>query len=848
MRFWIIRKLTAPIRRLAVPAWSLLMLKSDTKGTIKEARNILSQIQLPDSNNLDSRNIGNSRSELDLSVGIVVPAFQAEEFLDDCLKSIATQSFSQWRCYIVDDASTDRTSEIASNWERRDNRFRLITHGKNGGLSAARNTGLRETIEPLVTFLDADDVLVANSLLKRVRVMGKYWEDRQVAGSWAPTPQVPERMPFKFIKIYGKRRITSKVVDFPSSLGECPFNAHAGLFRTELLRLIGGFDESMKKGAEDWDLWQRVLRHGYIFRPASGISGLYRQRKKSMVRNDSIGHLNEANLLLSNASLHASIINGLSVDPRAALPVGELSDAEVRLKRAATYAGINYASSKGLVLPTDEIFSDLLRPMTLSQIDRFNTSHWAAAGIRRGLGLGYASAFLKSEDEKKISAISKYISKILHEIVLALPVRSSGSDMETVNYDPCKEKVDYLLLAERASDVVRLKDIATKIKTTGKSVAYLNIDVVKGDEGTGLWGSEEYSGFSFNELSFGRVAARSLVAIRPFGPVTLGIIEHFQKNMDVIILDGFGEELELECNAGSSLKSDIQVDLIPSSDIKGSLFPAMNTTNSSRLSSNYGRLFVKEEGKLHKPSIHALENLHNKHAGETVVIIGNGPSLNETPIEELGGVSTFGVNGIFYASDRLPDLLSYYVVEDSSVFHENLEKIKSFEAGCKLFPTNYLDSFSDEEISDEVIFFRMNGGFYGRKTGTLCHPRFSLDPRQRLYCGQSVTIINLQLAYWMGFQRVILIGMDFSYQIPEDADREGDIITSNSDDVNHFHPDYFGKGKTWKDPKLDRVLINYRLAGEMYKADGREIINSTIGGNLNLFPRLDLLKALGRGN
>ena len=67
---------------------------------------------------------------------------------------------------------------------------------------------------------------------------------------------------------------------------------------------------------------------------------------------------------------------------------------------------------------------------------------------------------------------------------------------------------------------------------------------------------------------------------------------------------------------------------------------------------------------------------------------------------------------------------------------------------------------------------------------------------------------------------------------------------SNSDDPNHFHPDYFGKGKTWKDPKLDRVLLNYRLAHDVYRATGREIVNATVGGNLDVFPRLDLAAAL----
>ena len=70
------------------------------------------------------------------------------------------------------------------------------------------------------------------------------------------------------------------------------------------------------------------------------------------------------------------------------------------------------------------------------------------------------------------------------------------------------------------------------------------------------------------------------------------------------------------------------------------------------------------------------------------------------------------------------------------------------------------------------------------------------------------------------------------------------VILSQSDDPNHFDPRYFGAGKTWHDPKLDRVLVNYRLAGEVYRAAGREIVNATVGGRLEVFPRLDLRSAL----
>ena len=229
------------------------------------------------------------------------------------------------------------------------------------------------------------------------------------------------------------------------------------------------------------------------------------------------------------------------------------------------------------------------------------------------------------------------------------------------------------------------------------------------------------------------------------------------------------------------------------------------------------------------------------------MIIGNGPSLNEVDLGLFEDVSTIGVNGIFYATERLARPLSYYVVEDSSFFRENLDRIHRVEAGLKLFPTNYRTAYLDHKAADKsesLAFFRMNAGFYGRGTDTECLPRFSFDPVQRLYCGQSVTMINFQLAHWMGFQKILLVGMDFSYVIPEDAPRKGDVITSLTDDANHFHKDYFGAGKTWKDPKLDRVLLNYRLAKDVFEATGRSIINCTEGGRLEEFPRMRIEEAL----
>jgi hypothetical protein len=134
----------------------------------------------------------------------------------------------------------------------------------------------------------------------------------------------------------------------------------------------------------------------------------------------------------------------------------------------------------------------------------------------------------------------------------------------------------------------------------------------------------------------------------------------------------------------------------------------------------------------------------------------------------------------------------------------------------------------------------MDVGFYIEKSKYFEKSRFSDDCSKVIYCGQSVTMINLQLAFYLGFSEVYLIGMDFNYTIPESAKLlKGAVIESTEDDPNHFHPDYFGKGKKWHDPKLNNVLQSYQLIKKMYEADGRKIYNSTAGGKLEEFIRIE---------
>ena len=231
-----------------------------------------------------------------------------------------------------------------------------------------------------------------------------------------------------------------------------------------------------------------------------------------------------------------------------------------------------------------------------------------------------------------------------------------------------------------------------------------------------------------------------------------------------------------------------------------------------------------------------LRALKNRFTGQRCFILGNGPSLNKMDLSLLDGESSFAVNGIFYKTDETGYKPTFFIVEDGAVMKDNRERINNFKCDYNFFPSIYKKDIKNRE---NTYFFNMDRSFYESRSSYFEIPRFSVDASDRLYCGQSVTIINLQMAYYLGFSEVYLIGMDFNYDIPDSLKIDGHVFESTEDDTNHFHPDYFGKGKKWHDPKLHNVMKSYKMAKLIFEIDDRKIYNATAGGKLDIFDRVD---------
>lgn len=105
------------------------------------------------------------------TVSVVIPAYNASPFIEKCINSILSQSFKDFEIVVVNDGSTDNTLQILETLHKKDERIRIITQ-KNGGVSSARNTGLKNATGKFVTFVDADDALLPTALDDMVAVMG----------------------------------------------------------------------------------------------------------------------------------------------------------------------------------------------------------------------------------------------------------------------------------------------------------------------------------------------------------------------------------------------------------------------------------------------------------------------------------------------------------------------------------------------------------------------------------------------------------------------------------------------------------------------------------------------------
>ncbi len=238
---------------------------------------------------------------------------------------------------------------------------------------------------------------------------------------------------------------------------------------------------------------------------------------------------------------------------------------------------------------------------------------------------------------------------------------------------------------------------------------------------------------------------------------------------------------------------------------------------------------------LRRESIRRLANYENLHRGQRCFIIGNGPSLKNTDMTRLKGEFTFGMNRIYLMFPELGFSTTYYACINSMVIEQCAQDIRALDIPRFLSWRSHNlitasrqsgNSSSNPNAASDLIYLHT----------TYTGPGFTKDARRRLWEGATVTYVTLQLAYFMGFEKVILIGVDHNYST---KGKPNTTVVSQGDDPNHFNANYFGKGFHWQLPDLDTSEKGYAMARRAYEADGRQVIDATVGGKLTIFPKVE---------
>ena len=225
---------------------------------------------------------------------------------------------------------------------------------------------------------------------------------------------------------------------------------------------------------------------------------------------------------------------------------------------------------------------------------------------------------------------------------------------------------------------------------------------------------------------------------------------------------------------------------------------------------------------LRRASIRQLGHYQNCHRGERAFIIGNGPSLQRTDLSLLKDEISFGMNRFYLAVPELGFTSSYFVSVNSLVIEQCADDIRTLEM------PKFLSWRSHPLIEPGNDMMFMHTTYSG--------PKFATDVRGRLWEGATVTYVSLQLAYYMGFDEVILIGVDHNFTA---QGKPNTTVVSQGDDPDHFDPKYFGKGFRWQLPDLETSERAYRMAHEAYQRAGRNVLDATVDGKLDVFPKAD---------
>jgi glycosyltransferase involved in cell wall biosynthesis len=237
----------------------------DVEITQKQWENIVNKHQ----NIIKEYNTQKSIFGFNMKVSIVIPAYNQAQWLPEAIESAINQTIP-CEVIVVNDGSPDNTSEIAKMYPVR------LVEKENGGLSSARNAGIKEATGQWILTLDSDDKIAPDFVEKCL----EYKDEYDIIGTGQQEFGDSNR------GYFFKTNPTHEDFKQNNQINCC------SLFRKEIWEKIGGYDETMRLGYEDWDYWLRATKAGYKVITIPEYLFFYRKHGESMV-STAIKHHNE---------------------------------------------------------------------------------------------------------------------------------------------------------------------------------------------------------------------------------------------------------------------------------------------------------------------------------------------------------------------------------------------------------------------------------------------------------------------------------------------------------------------------------------------------------------------------
>ena len=206
-----------------------------------------------------------------MHVSVIIPAYNAEETIKETIHSVLAQTYQNLELIVVNDGSTDNTLEMLQKIDDK----RLKIHSiENRGLPAARNFGLSVAIGKYISFIDADDLWIADKLDKQLRALERE-PDAGIAYSWTVLIDSEGRFVGASDRLYLKGSVFKEML-----LGCFLYSGSNALFRKDCIKSVGLFDQD-KRSAADWDFLIRCSA-AWNFVVVPNYQVFYRVRKDSM--------------------------------------------------------------------------------------------------------------------------------------------------------------------------------------------------------------------------------------------------------------------------------------------------------------------------------------------------------------------------------------------------------------------------------------------------------------------------------------------------------------------------------------------------------------------------------------